>query len=242
MTINSLLDFIAQPESRGDYDAIWGGISKSDYPTNPITWMTLGEVLAWQHSIDHKYMSEAVGAWQFLEDTLRGQYRTAGVPLSAKFDEETQRKLATSLLERRGLGDYLAGRIDAEEFGQNLSKEWASLPAFTHDQRGRPADGQSYYAGDGLNAAHVTRESVLSAIGKVKAKPAPDPRENPTKSKTIRASGAAAVATASGGIFTAMANLDPGVQYAIIGCAVVALGFIGYVAWERLKKWGRGER
>ncbi len=102
-----LLDFIKQPESRGDYDIVWLGIRKEHRPAamvrKRLTQMTIAEVLAWQDSIDRLYNSEAAGAYQILEDTLRDIYRRAGCSASDLFDEATQDKLAMALLERRGL-------------------------------------------------------------------------------------------------------------------------------------------
>lgn len=171
MSVDALLDFIAYPESRNNYDAIWGGIRTSDRPSKPISTMTIGQVLDWQDSIDAKYMSEASGAWQFMEDTLRGLYAEAGLSRSSKFDQRNQRILATQLLKRRGLDDYLAGEITATKFAQSLSKEWASLPCTIKDRKGRAARGQSYYAGDGLNKAHVTISALLKAVNDAKSEP-----------------------------------------------------------------------
>ena len=170
--LDALLDFIGKLESRNDPNAIWGGVHKADYPPVPITELTVGEVLDWQDSIDTKYMSEASGEWQFMEDTLRGLYREAGVALSEPFDGRTQKRLAVALLRRRGLDEYLDGRIAAEKFAQNLAKEWASLPAITVDRKGRSASGQSYYAGDGLNKAHTTMAAVLDQVRAVRPHPA----------------------------------------------------------------------
>ena len=164
MSVNELLDFIAQPESKGDPNAIWGRIDKADRPKRPVTSMTFGEVLAWQDAIDHKYMSEAVGKWQFLEDTLRGAYLGAGLKPTDRFSEENQRRVAMVLLQRRGLNDYISGKIPAVRFAQNISKEWASMPCTIKDRRGRPPRGQSYYAGDGLNKAHVTISQLMKAV------------------------------------------------------------------------------
>ena len=171
--VTPLLEFIKKPESRGNYNIVWGGISPAHRPAKLLTEMTIGQVLAWQDRIDPLYMSEAAGAYQILEDTLRGLYRSAGYSLDDLFDEANQDGLAVALLRRRGLDEYLAGRISAEKFAQSLSQEWASLPCITKDRRGRPATGQSYYAGDGLNKAHVSREDFLAAVRAVKASAPP---------------------------------------------------------------------
>ena len=159
MTIKTLLDFIAQPESRGDYNVVWGGIKPKDRPKRKLVQMTIAEVLAWQDSIDARYPSEAAGRYQIMEDTLRPLPLAAGLVPSDLFNEANQDALATVLLKRRGLDRYLAGGMSAEDFANNLAREWASLPLVTGPHRGR-----SYYAGDGLNKSHVSVDDFLAAV------------------------------------------------------------------------------
>lgn len=241
MTVQILLDFIGSLESRNDPDAMWGRIKREHRPKRPLTEMTVGEVLAWQDSIDRLYMSEAAGEWQFLEDTLRGLYRETGVPLSARFDRPTQIKLATALLKRRGLDDFLVGRISAERFAQNLSKEWASLPAITHDASGRPAQGQSYYAGDGLNRAHAAIDEVLIVLSKVQGEPAPEPRESMSQSRAVQAGGAG-VATAIGAGGTAIGGLEGTAQIIALCFVGVAMILFLFLVRDRIQKWAQGVR
>lgn len=164
-SVNALLDFIGAEESRNDFNAVWNRIRAADRPKRPLVGMTVREVLAWQDSIDHKYMSEAAGAYQFLEDTLRGLYAEAGVSLDDRFDERTQRKLAVQLLKRRGLNRYMRGEISAVEFCNNLAREWASLPVVSGPKRGR-----SYYDGDGLNKALVDVEPFVKIVESLREK------------------------------------------------------------------------
>ncbi|MDX8353662.1 hypothetical protein [Cognatiyoonia sp. IB215182] len=165
--VEPLLSLIRKHESRGDYGAVWGRIARKDYPPRTLQTMTIGEVLAWQDSIDRKYNSEAAGAYQILEDTLRGLYKQAGLTLNDLFNRANQDRLAIALLRRRGLDRYRNGQITDVAFAQNLSKEWASLPAQTRDKRRRKATGQSYYAGDGLNKSLTTKAAVLAAVRKI---------------------------------------------------------------------------
>lgn len=164
----NLLDFIAQPESRGDYNVVWGGIKRHHRPPKPLVTMTIGEVLAWQDSIDHLYQSEAAGRYQIMEDTLRGLYAQAGMSLGDLFDQRGQDRLATQLLKRRGLVAYQRGQITTEDFANKLAQEWASLPVVSGPKKGR-----SYYAGDGLNQAHVKVEPFLDAVRAARSAPAP---------------------------------------------------------------------
>lgn len=159
-------DLIKKYESRDNYVVVWGGIKKKDHPPRDLTTMTVGEVLAWQDSIDRRYMSEAAGAYQILEDTLRGLCRQVGVSHTDLFDEATQDRLGYALLVRRGLEEFMEDRMSRTVFGNNLAKEWASLPVL-RDCVGASQSlrrGQSYYAGDKLNAAHAKPEEVEEAL------------------------------------------------------------------------------
>ena len=174
MNTKKLLDFIFNLEGRGDFNIVWGGIKKSDYPKRPITTMTIGEVLDWQDSIDKKYRSEAAGAPQILEDTLRGLWKEAGLQLSSLFDEKGQRKLAEALLRRRGLIAYMEGKISTETFANNLAHEWASLPLVSGPRKGR-----GVYDGDGLNKSLTKVKDFVAAVESVKAIPPVRPDVEP---------------------------------------------------------------
>jgi hypothetical protein len=61
------------------------------------------------------------------------------------------------LLKRRGLERYQAGKLSKDQFADNLSKEWASLPYNT---------GQSYYAGVGSNKSSGSRNDFMTAFAR----------------------------------------------------------------------------
>lgn len=190
LNLDPLLSLIREKEARGDYDIVYSGIRKADRPKNPITTMTVAEVLAWQDSIDPKYMSEAAGAYQVMEDTLRQLVRSGAVNIAAKFDEETQDKIAQILLDRRGLTEYATGRISREQFANAIAQEWASMPVVTPVTRkiGKktitvPA-GASYYAGDGLNRSLVDTRPFLAAIDAIiNSHPTPAAAADPVTEK-----------------------------------------------------------
>lgn len=166
--LGPLLDVIGRAEAPS-YDTYWGGINLADQPPAKLTEMTIGEVLAWQDSIDHKYMSEAAGRYQIMEDTLRGLYRKAGLTKDDLFSPANQDRLAIVLMEGAGLKSYRAGRITPEKFGDKLARVWAGLPVHS-PQKGRHIQlkrGQSYYAGDSLNRATVKSETVANAIRRI---------------------------------------------------------------------------
>jgi hypothetical protein len=242
MSVQNLLDYIGKYESRNDPNAVWGGIKKVDRPAQ-LVGMTVGGVLDWQDSIDARYMSEAAGEWQFMEDTLRGLYRQAGVALTDLFTRATQIKLATALLRRRGLDDYLAGRMTAEKFALSLSKEWASLPVpYDIERNGRTIKrGQSYYAGDGLNKAHADVDEFLAVIKSVVDTPAPEPRGSVAQTKTVKGLGAAGVGVV-GAAGTAIGSLDGTAQIVLIGFLGVSALALGWLFRNRIKGWANGDR
>ena len=157
------------------YDVVWGGVRVADRPRRPLTSMTVAEVLAWQDGIDSRYQSEAAGAYQIMEDTLRELVSAGGVAPGDRFDAATQDACAIALMRRRGWDALCRGEMSAERFGDALAREWASFPVHS-DQRGASRTvkrGQSYYAGDGLNAAHTRPEEVIAAIAAASEVPMP---------------------------------------------------------------------
>jgi muramidase (phage lysozyme) len=169
--LTPLLDLIGAAEGAG-YNTIFGGIRREDYPPKSITSMTIGEVLAWQSSIDQKYNSEAVGRYQIMEDTLRGfnndnrsssgpgLYARAGLTLNDLFSPQNQDLMAIELLKQRGLNRFFSGSLTDVQFGDNLSYEWASLPIISG-----PRAGQGRYTGQG---GKIKIQTVLDALKKVK--------------------------------------------------------------------------
>lgn len=154
----ALLGLIGSLEAPQGYDQVYGGSRLP--PPRPITQMTVGEVLAWQdRSVAAGSRSSAAGRYQIIRKTLRALVRAGVVSTNERFDRATQDRLGLALMKKRGLNDYQSGRISAERFGNNLAKEWASLPVLTGSKRGR-----SYYAGDGLNHALTRPETVLTTI------------------------------------------------------------------------------
>lgn len=182
-----LLDFISRGESKADYDAIWGGIKKADYPKKALTLMTIREVLAWQDSIDAKYRSEAAGRYQILEDTLRANYAKAGLTLDDFYNRTNQDKLAIRLMVNRGLKGYLEGRMSAEDFANALCLEWASLRFVSGPKKGKGA-----YDGDGLNKGLADGARLLELVrglrGASEAKPSvPQPEARTGFLEALRA-------------------------------------------------------
>lgn len=174
---SSLLDFIGAKESRGNYNITVGGKTEPN-----LTNMTIAEVLEYQSGmLKRGHESTAVGKYQIIKATLQDLIKMGYASTSDKFTPEVQDRLAVGLLKRRGLDNYLAGKISKEQFADNLSKEWASLPYRT---------GASYYAGVGSNKSAGTRDSFVSVVASV------SPGQGPVKDGNgmMTASAASAVA------------------------------------------------
>jgi len=188
-TVAGLTEYIQRFESAGAvnsqgvqsaYQVVYGGIASGDRPTVALTRMTVAEVLAWQDSIDSRYLSEAAGAYQVMEDTLRDLVKAGKVDPEAVFNKATQDAVAKLLMERRGLSKFVAGEISAKDFAANLAREWASFPV-VRDQQGahqKVARGQSYFAGDNLNKAHADVDEFLEVIEGVLAGSADSPKDS----------------------------------------------------------------
>lgn len=162
MNYTNLLDTIAKGESNGNYNAYYG------HPDNiavVFTSMSVKDVLAWQTTyVAQGSSSSAVGKYQIVRSTLRGLVQEMNIKQNTLFDETLQDRLAIKLLERRGLEEYVDGRISREQLAHNLSKEWAALPRVIGDN-----PTESYYQGDGLNKVQISIDEIFSAIATVKS-------------------------------------------------------------------------
>jgi muramidase (phage lysozyme) len=151
---NKLLDFIGAKESNGNYNILVGGKTEPN-----LTNMSISEVINYQDSMIRRgHESTAVGKYQIIKPTLKVLLNKKYASPSDKFSPEVQDKLAVGLLKGRGLDKYLSGKITKEEFADNLSKEWASLPYKT---------GASYYAGVGSNKSSGTRNAFVNVVAGV---------------------------------------------------------------------------
>lgn len=152
-----LLDFIAAKESGGDYNAVYGQGSVAG-----LTDMTIAQVLDYQKQLlSQGQKSSAVGRYQFIRSTLAEEASAAGIDINKeKFTPENQDKLILNRLKRvRGLDKFKSGQLSPQQFAENLSMEFASLPS--------PIKGggtKSYYEGIAGNKSLTSMENVYAAI------------------------------------------------------------------------------
>lgn len=158
-----LLQVVADGESNGNYNAYFGNAQNNEVR---FTDMSIDEVLQWQQAyVQSGSPSSAVGRYQIIRPTLESLVGELDIERSQKFDVAMQDKMAIALMERRGATAYIGGDISREDFAANIAKEWAALPKVKGDQ-----PQQSYYAGDGINKAHISIPQVLQAVDDFKAK------------------------------------------------------------------------
>lgn len=148
--VSSITNLIGMAESNNNYNAVFNG-------ENPdLTSMTIKEVLDMQSGKELDPRSTAVGKYQIIHETLSELKDKFNIPDDRVFDEDLQEELGLKLLERRGLKDYLSGKISMEDFQMNLAREWAAIP--------KDESGLSYYHKDGLNKARVDLDKVRHAL------------------------------------------------------------------------------
>lgn len=165
---HTILRFIRATEvgtaERSGYDVIYA--HKQDKLPKPLTSMMLDEVQKAQGSWSRHHGSSAAGGYQFMRATLRDLMKELGLRGSLKFDPDLQDWLGFHLLQRRGYGEFIAGKISRTEFGKRLAQEWASFPvlAATKGRHRTVKRGQSFYVGDSLNKALVEPETVEAIL------------------------------------------------------------------------------
>ena len=154
----NMLETIAKGESSSNYNAYYDNARNSNDPA--FTSMSVDEVLDWQKRyVADGSPSSAVGRYQFIRPTLEGLIEEQNIDGSEVFSPELQDRLAIALIQRRGVNDYMDGKITREEFGNRLSQEWAALPRVTGDN-----SNESYYAGDGLNEARISIDEIFASM------------------------------------------------------------------------------
>jgi uncharacterized protein (TIGR02594 family) len=166
---DGLLELVSRFEGGTNYDAHYGARDN----TNPrFTSMTIGQVRDWQRRfVKNGSKSSAVGRYQIIQNTMAGLIQSMKLSLDVLFDKGMQDRMAMQLLTSRGLGRFLKGSLSVEAFGRALAQEWASLPVLENCRGAhrRLRAGESYYAGDGLNKAHVDENDVRAVLERLLA-------------------------------------------------------------------------
>lgn len=188
----ALLEMIGGAEADGQYNAIYGNAGQTKVQ---VTGMTLSEVLTYQRQlIASGAAGSAIGKYQMLPNTLRGAMKSLGLTGDEVFSPAMQDELALHLLKQRGYDDFVAGKITASEFQDNLAKEWASLPTTAG---GGYYDGQNpRVSGDQLRVAMSTTGDVTNPVLTLDQYAGSTSSINPVRRRQIIVDQAVALATA----------------------------------------------
>jgi len=163
-------NLIAQFESGGDYNICnetLGGLSV--VRDLKLTELTIKQVQEKQTARD----IFATGRYQIIPKTLNSAINALKLDTSLKYDEVLQDKIFDEYLidiKRPPIINYLEGDGTVSGAMYAAAKEWASIGVEKGKKisSGTANGGESYYAGDGLNKAHITPGQIKQALIKSK--------------------------------------------------------------------------
>lgn len=169
--LKALLDTIRKHEAPKGYGQIYGGAKGVPKDTDVSKLSLQGVMDFQQRMLKAGSASTACGGYQFIRKTFAATVAEMGLFKETIWTPDVQDEMAVHLMLKRGLNDYLAGKISREAFANNLAKEWASLPVVTAIKGAsrQLVPGQSYYAGDGLNKAFHKPVVILALVEALKA-------------------------------------------------------------------------
>jgi hypothetical protein len=155
---SAVLDLVAGPESRGNYNAWYRAAHQNRLQ---LANLTVDEVRSLQTRLVRVNGGSAIGRYQIIDDTLDGLVARMGLSGRERFTPALQDRMAIELAGDAGLDAWLAGTLGDERFAANLARVWAGLPA---DHRGR-----SLYAGIQDNRATIGWGTLVSALRGIRA-------------------------------------------------------------------------
>jgi hypothetical protein len=154
-----ILDFIAQFESAGNYNAVIGNARARD----DLGARTIDQIYGLMDQLRAAGRpSSAVGRYQIIKQTMRTLQARLELAGSERFTPELQDRLAVELLVGRGYQRWWTDEMSDERFAHAISLEWASLPDPDNG-------GKSHYDGVGPNHAGTTLDKVLTMLQSARA-------------------------------------------------------------------------
>jgi conjugal transfer mating pair stabilization protein TraG len=156
----ALLDLIAAPESRGNYNAWYGNAEQASVD---LAGLTVNEIRDLQSDLVQSNGGSAIGRYQLLDDTLEGLIDRMGLTGHERFTPALQDRMALLLARDAGMDGWVRGRISDERFAQNLSEIWAGLP--------RDSSNQSHYEGLQGNQATMDWHAVVGTLRDIRRRP-----------------------------------------------------------------------
>jgi hypothetical protein len=149
---NAVLDLVAGPESRGNYNAWYRDAHQSDVQ---LADLTVNEVRALQRQLVRRNGGSAIGRYQIINDTLDGLVVRMGLSGEERFTPALQDRLAMHLARDAGLDRWLTGALSDARFAANMARVWAGLPA-------GPRNRSAYHGIQGNRAGIGWRTLVAS--------------------------------------------------------------------------------
>ena len=165
-------NLIGRAESSNDYTAFnffENGKLKTRYRSDLTEW-NLREILQTQKAKMH-----AIGRYQLLLTTLEEAIASLKLSLDHLFNEGVQDYIFDAYLitrKRPAIMAYIEDRGDYKQCRLSLAREWASMPVLPGtilNSKKIAQGGESYYAGDGYNKAHITDREISEALEATKS-------------------------------------------------------------------------
>ncbi|MGU3414481.1 hypothetical protein ACLBW0_10895 [Enterobacteriaceae bacterium C34A] len=170
---------LGKVESNNDYTAYNQIFSQPYYRTSAkyktnLTTMTIQQVMDAQKD---RCVMFATGRFQIIPGTLRDAVKVLNLDINKLYDELMQDYIFEEYLikiKRKPIIDYLEGSGSVEDAAYAWAKEFASAGVRKGCiiNKGNIAryDGISYYAGDGLNKAHIMPDDMVRVLEESKNK------------------------------------------------------------------------
>lgn len=155
---SAVLDLVAGPESRGNYNAWYRAADQNDLQ---LAELTVTEVRALRRRLVRTNGGSAIGRYQIIDDTLDGLIVGMGLRGSERFTPALQDRMAMHLAREAGLEARLDGALSDERFAARLARVLAGLPA-DHSDRSR-------YAGIQGNRAGIGWRALVTSLGRIRS-------------------------------------------------------------------------
>ena len=155
---SAVLDLVAGPESRGNYNAWY---REAHQQAVQLADLTISEVRALQARLVRRNGGSAIGRYQIIDETLEWLVARMGLTGKEPFTPALQDRMALQLARDAGLNAWLAGALADARFAANLARVWAGLPG---DHQGR-----SVYAGIQGNRATIAWRTLVASLRRIRS-------------------------------------------------------------------------
>jgi conjugal transfer mating pair stabilization protein TraG len=155
---SAVLDLVAGPESRGNYNAWYRAAHQNELQ---LAELTVAEVRSLQRRLVRMNGGSAIGRYQIIDDTLGGLVVRMGLNGNERFTPALQDRMAMQLAREAGLDAWLSGTLSDERFAAQLARVWAGLPADASDR--------SRYTGIQGNRAGIGWRTLVTSLDRIRS-------------------------------------------------------------------------